>query len=44
MFKAKGLGDIKAYEKILIDSVEWKIGPLLSNNTFIVLAELYKEG
>lgn len=44
MFKSKNLDDITTYDSIKISTETWKIGPILSNNGFIVLAEIYKEG
>ncbi len=43
MFKTKDLGDVTAYDHLLINGVIWKLGPVVKNSGFIILAEIYKE-
>jgi len=44
LFKSRGVGDITMYDSIIIDNETWKIGPIISNNGYIVFAEIFKEG
>lgn len=43
MFKTKELIDITIYDSIVIGNDTWKIGPIISNSGFIILANIFKE-
>jgi hypothetical protein len=43
MFKAKGLGDIKMYDSLLIDNEVWNFGNFLKSEGYIIVAEIFKE-
>ena len=50
LFRAKGLTDIDSYDSVDIPddvnpklSVNWKFGPKLNSDGYIVLAEIYRE-
>jgi len=37
------VGDINAYDRVTIDGEEWKVGPVISTDSFTVTVEIYKE-
>ena len=43
LFKTRGLGDLNAYDRINIDGHEWQFGPLINNDGYTILAEIYRE-
>ena len=50
MFKTRGLGDLNAYETILIEDdndsskvVKWRFGPLINNDGYTIMAKIYRE-
>lgn len=43
LFKTRGLGDINAYDKVIISGNEWNFGPMINNDGYTILAEIYRE-
>lgn len=43
MLKSKDVGDITLYDHLLINNEVWKIGPVVRDSGFIVIAEIVKE-
>ena len=43
MFKTQDIGDINAYDTLVIDNQNWKVGPLTRSDRFITVVEIYKE-
>ena len=50
LFKTRGLGDINAYDIISIPNDvnpsvlnDWKFGPMINNDGYTILAEIYRE-
>ena len=43
MLKTQDIGDIKAYDTIIINSESWKIGPIIKSDGYITIVEIYKE-
>ena len=44
MLKTKDIGDINHYDSVMVDSVTYKIGPVISTDSYITTVEIYKEG
>ena len=49
LFKTRGLGDINAYDSMTFENAHdthlngtWKLGPVLNNDGYTILAEIYK--
>ena len=43
MFKTRNLGDLTAYDRVMIEGKEWRFGPMINNDGYTVLAEVYRE-
>lgn len=43
LFKTKGIGDVKLYDRVLIDDLEWRIGTPILDDGFTLLADLYRK-
>jgi hypothetical protein len=43
LVKSKDIGDIKAYDSVLISGESWRIGPVINDSGFIYSLEIYKE-
>ena len=50
MFKTRGLGDINAYDSLTFENSHdihlngtWKLGPVLNNDGYTILASIYRE-
>jgi len=43
MLKSKEVIDISAYDTLTINSEVWKIGPVISNDGFLILATVFRE-
>ena len=44
MFASKGLGDLNAYDIVVINAEEWRFGPVINSDGYITYVEVYKEG
>jgi hypothetical protein len=50
LFKTRGLGDLNAYDTVLIEddndssqTLTWRFGPMINNDGYTILAEIYRE-
>ena len=50
LFKTRGLGDVNAYDSIVFNNNldihlngTWRFGPILNNDGYTILAEIYRE-
>jgi len=41
--KKTDIAELDAYEKLIVENVQWKIGPKIAGNNFVMLAEIYRE-
>ncbi len=44
LFKSRGIPDITTYDSVTIANEVWKFGPIISDNGYVIFAEIYKEG
>lgn len=43
MAKKASIGDLSVYDTVVIEGVTWKVGPILQDTGFVIMASLYKE-
>lgn len=42
MLKTQDIGDITAYDTIIINNQNWKVGPVIISDGYVTVAEIYK--
>jgi hypothetical protein len=43
LIQSRNISDLTIYDSVIISGVTWKFGPILANNNFTILAEIYRE-
>ena len=44
MLKAEGVGDLNAYDTVSFEGKDWRFGPVINSDGYIIFVEVYREG
>jgi len=43
LLKNEDIGDFSSFDELIVNGVTWKIGPVITSDHYVIMAEIYKE-